>query len=316
MRLLIIGGAGYIGSVLCHQALDRSCQVTCVDSLEYDQGHTQAHMLGNYRYKFIRSDALDTAAYRPDLSRADAVINLAAIVGAPACEMQVERSRSINSAFVKDLVKALSPKQYLIYPNTNSGYGTVPEGVCTEDTPLSPVSLYGWTKLEGEEYALDHPLSTVYRLATVFGVSPRMRLDLLVNTLAWEAYFNKEVRVFDGDARRNYIHVADVAKVMIDGLTNAQMQQQRYNLGNDSINMTKMQLAQAVAQAYGAQVVKGAGSDPDKRDYLVSSQKLLNRMPLRLTSLAAGLDELRTWFHMLPQDRAARLAVWNQMRNF
>lgn len=316
MNITVLGGAGYIGSVLCQQALDRRCRVTCVDNLMYDQGHTQAHLLGNPNYHFIRADVRDIAAYRPALATSQAVINLAAVVGAPVCDMRSVDAREVNDLFVGNLVKVLSPNQYLIFPNTNSGYGTVPDGLCTEETPTNPVSLYGQTKTEGEKRALDHQRSTVYRLATVFGLSPRMRLDLLVNTLAWKAIWEKKLDVFDGGLRRNFIHVRDVATVFIDGLGNEQMQHQVYNLGNDSINMTKLKLAQRIGEAFGAEVVESSGSDPDKRDYLVSSQKLTNRMALRLTSLDSGLDELRKWFGTLPTDRAIRKSIWETMRNF
>lgn len=301
MNILVIGGAGYIGSTLCQQALSRSCWVTSVDNLIYSQGHTQSHLLTNSRYRFIKADVRDISSYKNELNHADAVIHLAAIVGAPACSKHPDLAQTVNSDSVRSVVKELSKQQYFVYPNTNSGYGTVPNITCTEETPLNPISLYGRTKLEGEKIALEHPASTIFRLATVFGVSPRMRLDLLVNTLAYVGYYQKEIKIFDGDLRRNFVYVGDVARAMINCLSLPKFQQEVFNFGNDDINMTKTQLAEVIASVVGAKVLEGSGVDPDRRDYVVSSKKFTDAIDFDFTTLRRGLSELVEWFRMLPK---------------
>lgn len=301
MRLLILGGAGYIGSVLTLKALMSGYKVTIVDNLTYDQGHTQAHLYGVDGCNWRVCDVRDIAFYSDSIAWADAVVHLAAIVGAPACDKHRNLAKSVNADSVGAVIRAMSKHQRFFLPNTNSGYGTVPDGVCTEETPLKPVSWYGQTKQAAEDIALtEHPGATILRLATVFGVSPRMRLDLLVNSFVREAHYNREIKLYDGHRRRNFVHVGDVAsailRVLLDNRTCANV----YNFGHDGSNMTKAALAVKVVDKIGGTVSVFDGSDPDERDYEVSSAKLAKLGITASRPVDSGIDEVGVWLKTLP----------------
>lgn len=316
MNMLITGGAGYIGTSLARLAARSGATVTVVDNLMYHQGHDAYHGDGIFHsggsIRFMRRDVRDVPSYRHVIDWADVVVHLAAIVGAPACAKSPTMANEVNHRSVADVVAALSG-QVFILPNTNSGYGTVIDGVCTEETPLKPISLYGVTKQAAEEIARTYPRSVVLRLATVFGLSPRMRLDLLVNQFAYLAHFNKSIDVHGGGMRRNFVSVGDVCRLIMYASSSRRLLGQVYNVGNDGINMTKLEMARLIAHFFGADVREVPGTDPDARDYLVSSQKLKQAGFQCLTSVEEELLALRNWMEMLPADEDTRWDVIKRM---
>jgi len=241
MKILVTGAAGYLGSTLVPKLVELGHDVSAVDNMTYDNCITKCDLGVHVNCLDVTETSIQ---YIDLLHNADAVIHLAAIVGMPACKKNPALARAVNLDSVKYIVDNLRNDQILIFPNTNSGYGAVGEGLCTEETPLNAVSLYGQLKDEAEQVVLSHPNSTVFRLATVFGPSPRMRLDLLVNQLVYDALFLPKLSLFDGDKRRNYVHVKDVRDAFIFALDNLRavtigqfgmlpdMQQQVYDLGS------------------------------------------------------------------------------------
>jgi nucleoside-diphosphate-sugar epimerase len=226
----------------------------------------------------VRGDARDTRVLDELVSKHDVLIPLAASVGAPLCKEDPIAAKTTNQDAVIDLVKRTSKSQIVIYPTTNSGYGVgLKDQFCTEETPLSPISLYGVTKCEAEKAALDHGNGVTFRLATVFGMSPRMRIDLLVNDFTWRAVTDRAVVIFEGHFKRNYIHLRDVVKGFLHGIDNFdRMKGQAYNLGLSSANLSKLELCSKIREHVPNFVFLEApiGEDPDKRDYIVSNAKL------------------------------------------
>lgn len=292
MRLLITGGAGYLGSVLVRKALDLGHRVDVVDNLCFGQGPTQLGVVSHPKYSFHVGDVRKRGSWARLVIKADVVIPLAALVGAPLCEQHQTAAEEVNCGAIVALMSSLSKTQRVIFPNTNSGYGTVPSGICTEETPLAPISVYGRTKLAAEQAVLGHENSVVLRLATVFGVSPRMRLDLLVNQLVRQAILKGVIEIFDPTLRRNFVHINDVADCFLACAESLGHLRGVYNLGLDSANMDKASLAKLVARATGAGIKVGRGHDPDRRDYLVSSEKLATAGFTARVDLTHGIREL------------------------
>jgi len=204
LRILVTGGAGYLGSVLCERLLDAGHHVTVLDSLLYQQ-NSLFHLCANARFEFVHGDARDNSVVGGLAKDADALIPLAAIVGAPACDRDPLLARSVNLEAIRLLNRVRSSGQLIVYPTTNSGYGTKTGDVfCTEETPLEPISLYGQTKTQAEQELLQSPNVVTLRLATVFGMSPRMRLDLLVNHFVYAAATDGYLVIFEKDFKRNY----------------------------------------------------------------------------------------------------------------
>ncbi len=311
-KVLVTGAAGYIGSVLCERLLDAGHQVVGVDNLMYGQT-SLFHLAANPGFQFVQADVMVMDTMRPLYAKADVIIPLAAIVGAAAVDRIPHIAHDTHVMAIRAMVNCLSSEQVVIYPNTNSGYGIGGEDVCTEETPMLPISQYGSQKLEGEEVVMEHPKAISLRLATVFGVSPRMRFDLLVNNFCYMAYYNRTLVIYEGHARRNYVHVRDVAKAMehcIQYHRVSSMAGQVYNLGNDAQNLTKIGLAQRVAteayQEFGieVQVIEApVGTDPDKRDYIVSSEKLAKADFRASFPLEVGIQEVFRLCSMLPRPR-------------
>ncbi len=280
--VLVTGCAGYIGCVLTERLLDAGCRVIGVDNLAYRQEKALLHLLAHRRFTFYKADVREESKVNMLAWSADAVIPLAAIVGAPACDKNPERARYVNYEVIHGLVKSLSPRQRVLYPNTNSGYGaTDGTSECTEESPLRPVSLYGETKCMAEDTVLSHPNGVAFRLATVFGVSPRMRMDLLVNDFAEKLSRIKSKRygvleIYEPHFNRNYVGVEDVADAFLFMI--GRPTRGVFNLGLPTANMTKLQLAHRVCDVLGMSrtaVVEGEGKDPDQRNYLVSNDKIL-----------------------------------------
>jgi nucleoside-diphosphate-sugar epimerase len=295
-RVLVTGGLGYIGSILCEQLLAAGYRVTALDNVMYGQEQGLYHLCANDRFDFIRGDVRDEAVMRPAVAAADVVVHLAAVVGMPACQRDPALATGVNLESVRLLDRLRSPNQLVIYPNTNSGYGaTSGKAFCTEDSPLDPISLYGRTKCEAERVLLNRPNTVALRLATVFGMSPRMRLDLLVNHFVYAAVTDGYIVLFEKDFKRNFVHVRDVADCMRYAIEHPKgMAGRPFNLGLDEANISKEELALKVQQAVPRFYLHFApiGQDPDKRNYIVSNQRLRDAGFVARRTLEGGIREL------------------------
>jgi len=309
-HVLITGGAGYIGSILTEHLLRRGDKVTAVDTLMYGD-HCLFQFCENPNYEFVRGDARDERIMKDLVPRADVIIPLAAIVGAPACAADPYLAKTINFDSVMLANRLRSVSQLVIYPNTNSGYGTkTGEAFCTEDSPLEPISVYGRTKVDAEMALLGSENSITFRLATVFGASSRMRVDLLVNHFTYAAVTDRYIVIFEKDFKRNYIHVRDVADCFIYAIENsAKMRGRPYNLGLDDANLSKEQLALKVKDHIPDFYIHFApiGEDPDKRDYVVSNQRLREAGFEARRGLDAGIKELIKAYKTLGRRRFANI---------
>jgi len=301
-NVLITGGAGYLGSILCEHLLASGHRVIAVDNVAYGQ-HSLFHLCANPAFDFVRGDARDERLMKDLVKRADVIVPLAAVVGAGACDRDPALATSLNYEAVAMLNRLRSPSQLMVYPTTNSGYGTKSgETFCTEDTPLDPISLYGRTKVDAERNVLDTPNSISLRLATVFGMSPRMRLDLLVNHFVYAAVTDGYIIIFEKQFKRNYVHVRDVADCFLHCLANPDRMVGRvFNLGLDEANLSKEELALEVKKALPNFFIHFSelGSDPDKRNYIVSNQRLREAGFVAHRSVPSGIAELVKGYRML-----------------
>lgn len=301
-RVLITGGAGYLGSILCEHLLAHNFQVTVLDNLKYGQA-ALFHLCANPNFEFVIGDSRDETVVQRLVKEADIIIPLAAIVGAPACDRDPWLAESVNLEAIRLINRLRSPQQLLVYPNTNSGYGASTGDVfCTEDTPLEPISLYGRTKVQAELELLNSQNVITLRLATVFGMSPRMRLDLLVNHFVYAAVTDGFLVIFEGDFKRNFIHVRDVADCFIHCIQNSdRMVGRAYNAGLDAANLSKADLAHKVKEYVPNFYIHFAelGSDPDKRNYIVSNQRLREAGFEARRSLDEGIKELLKGYKLL-----------------
>jgi nucleoside-diphosphate-sugar epimerase len=276
-NILVTGGAGYLGSIMVPALLAAGHKVTVVDNFMFKQV-SLAHCCSDPNFSIVRGDVRDMALMKRLLVGADVVIPLAALVGAPLCKADPFGAESINLRAQIDLMKALSPSQRVLMPITNSGYGIGESGkFCTEETPMRPLSLYGIHKVEVEKAVLDHGNSISFRLATVFGMAPRPRLDLLVNDFVYRAVYDRFVVLFESHFKRNFIHVRDVTGAFMHGLANFEsMKNLPYNVGLSSANLSKWELCEVIKKHLPDFVFVDApmGEDPDKRDYIVSNERL------------------------------------------
>ncbi len=303
-RVLVTGGLGYLGSVLCEHLLDAGFGVKAVDNLMYGVGQQGLfHLCARKNFDFVKGDVRDEATMKAAVKDADVIIHLAAIVGASACDRDPDLTTSVNLESVKLMNRLRSRNQRVIYPNTNSGYGaTEGSSFCTEDSPLKPISLYGKTKVEAEQHLLQSENVITLRLATVFGMAPRMRLDLLVNHFVYTALTEGYIVIFEKDFKRNYVHIRDVADCMIHCIKKGdKMVGKAYNVGLDSANLSKEELALKVKEYVSKFYIHfGAiGEDPDKRNYVVSSQRLREAGFEAKRSLDDGILELLKGYRMM-----------------
>lgn len=276
-RVLVTGAAGYLGSILVPALLDKGYEVIGLDTFARNDGSLNA-VASNLGFEPVRGDTRDVELVKGLVAKSDVIIPLAALVGAPICKQDPLNAQTINQDAIVDIVGMLSKDQRIIYPTTNSGYGIGKAGeFCTEETPLNPISLYGVTKVEAEKAVLGHDSGLSFRLATVFGMAPRMRVDLLVNDFTYRAVTDRAVVIFEGHFKRNYIHVRDVSKAFMHGLDNfAVMRGNAYNVGLSDANLSKLELCQRIQKHVPEFTYMEApiGEDPDKRDYIVSNDKL------------------------------------------
>jgi nucleoside-diphosphate-sugar epimerase len=299
-KVLITGGAGYIGSILTELLLSKGYEVTIVDNLTYRQTPL-LHLCYNENFKIIVRDVTDFDFLSSIISHFDIIIPLAAIVGAPACDINKELATKINFGQIKCIVDNISKKQKLIMPNTNSQYGSS-DTIITEDSPFKPLSHYAITKCDAENYILKSGNGICLRLATVFGSSPRMRTDLLVNDFVYRAMTDSYLVLFESHFKRNYIHVKDVSETFLFCIENYdKMNNDVFNVGLSNANLSKLELANTLLNYFQELVVieNEFSKDKDKRNYIVSNNKLESYGWKPKYGIEYGINELIKSYHMI-----------------
>ncbi len=308
--MLLTGGAGYIGSVLCKVLLEKGFYVTVLDNFMYRQNSLLDCCMHEH-FEIVRGDCRDERIISELLQSQDIIIPLAALVGAPICSTDQIAARTTNIEAVRLLCKLSSPSQFILFPVTNSGYGIGEKSkFCTEDSPLRPISLYGETKVIAEKLVLDRGNAIALRLATVFGVSPRMRLDLLVNDFVYRAVRDKAVVIFEGKFKRNYIHVRDVALAFTHCIEKfSGMKDKSYNVGLEDANLSKIELCLLIQKHIPnfTYVEAPIMEDPDKRDYMVSNARILATGYIPEWSLDRGVKELIKCFTIIKRGNFANV---------
>jgi len=300
--ILVTGGAGYLGSVLVPELLAAGHRVTVLDNFMYRQ-NSLAQLCANANFDVVDGDARLEDTIRPLVAKADCVIPLAALVGAPLCAQDPIGATTTNRDAISVLCGMLSNAQRVIMPITNSGYGVGEKGkFCTEESPLRPVSLYGRNKVEAEKIVLERENAISLRLATVFGMAPRMRIDLLVNDFVYRAVTDRFVVLFEAHFKRNYIHIRDVARAFLHAIDNfEEMKGGPYNVGLSDANLSKFELCERIKLQVPSFVFLEAsiGEDPDKRDYIVSNSKIERTGFEPAFSLDDGIRELIKGYRMI-----------------
>lgn len=292
MKVLVTGGAGYTGSLLVPLLLEAGHEVSVVDSLLFNQISLLPYF-ANDKFSFTKGDIRDKDTMKSLVDDADMIIHLVAIVGEPACRVNPGLAREVNADASK-LLNDLRGKKPLIYASTGSNYGKV-EGICTEETPTKPLSLYAETKLEAERIFQKSGNAILYRFATGFGLSPRLRLDLLVNDFCYQAITGGNLIVYQKNVRRTFIHVRDMARALLHAVENFDaMKDNIYNVGHESLNHTKKDLVEKIQEYYPKLYVHYAeiGNDPDQRDYEVSYEKMRGTGFETVVTLSAGIKEM------------------------
>lgn len=305
-NILVTGGAGYLGSVLVPELLKLGHRVTVLDTFMFGQ-NSLLECCAYTNFDVIRGDAREEAVLKPLLQKAVYIISLAALVGAPLCGRDKIGTLTTNRDAIISLTKLASKEQRIIYPCTNSGYGIGQKDTyCTEETPLKPISLYGIAKVEAEKALLDRGNSISLRLATVFGMAPRMRIDLLVNDFTYRAVKDRFVVIFEGHFKRNYIHIRDVARAFIHSIDNFDaMKNEPYNVGLSDANLSKLELCAKIKEQVSDFVYLEApiGEDPDKRDYIVSNKKIEKMGFKPVYSLEMGIKELIKGYRIITNSK-------------
>ena len=305
LNILVTGGAGYIGSILVPLLLAEGHTVTALDNFMYQQT-SLLDCCCHPNLAIVRGDVRDHHLLATLVTKADAVLPLACLTGAPICARDPDTARAVNYDAVRAIATLLSPAQRLIFPSTNSGYGIGQTDIhCDEDTPLRPITLYGRLKVELEAFLLDTGNCVTFRFATLFGVSPRMRLDLLVNDFVHRAVTDRFVVLFEPHFKRNYLHVRDGARAFLHALTNYETMKGRpYNIGLSDANLSKWELCQTIQKHVPDFyfVAAEVGEDPDKRNYIVSNARVEGTGYKPLIDLDAGIDELLKAYQIIRRD--------------
>lgn len=294
-RILVTGGAGYIGSVFVPQLLGKGYQVTVLDNFMYKQ-NSLLDVCYHPNLEIIVGDVRDEEFFKNQVETHEIIIPLAAIVGAPACNKDKPLATEINQKQIENIARWVSKDQMVLYPVTNSGYGIGQDGIhCTEETPLNPISHYGRTKVSGEKALLNNGNAVTFRLATVFGTAPRMRMDLLVNDFVYRAFNDRFIVLFESHFKRNYIHIRDISAVFFHAIDNYDsMKSESYNVGLSNANLSKLELCEKIKyhlsdfHIFKSDIAK----DPDKRDYIVSNDKIEKTGWKPKFSIDDGIKEL------------------------
>lgn len=297
MKILITGGAGYIGTTLTELLLQQGFTVRVLDSLKFNQWNTLIPFFRHHNYEFIRGDIRDVTAVKEALKGIDAIVHLAAIVGFPACQQSPDEAKQVNlhATVVLNTLRSTIP---MVYASTGSVYGKV-EDMCHEDTTPAPLTLYGETKFAGEDDTMFHGNAIAYRFATAFGLSPRMRLDLMPNDFTYQLVADRTLTVYQPHARRTFIHVQDMARAILHGLQCFDgMTGQVYNVGDNRLNCTKGQLVELIQRFTPDTQVwhNGNGTDPDMRDYEVNYTRIKNTGFTCEWTLERGIAEMARAF--------------------
>lgn len=292
-EILITGGAGYIGTSLIPELLEKNYNVTVYDSLTY-AGDILIPFFKYPNFSFIKGDILENQKLKSALKGKDIIIHLAALVGYAACEKNHNMTQLVNCDATDNLVKMLTPEQLLLFGSTGSNYGKVTNGICTEETPLNPTSLYAETKTYAEQKAMSHNNTIAYRFATAFGSSPRLRLDLLINELTYLAVTQGYIMVYQPEFMRTFIHVRDLVNSFIFGIENSdKMTGEVYNVGSDKLNFSKRDVCEIIKEKTGCIVhYNDFDNDKDHRDYVVSYDKINTLGFDTSLTLEEGIDEL------------------------
>lgn len=293
MKILVTGGAGYIGSVLVPMLLDRGHTVAVLDNLMYGGGGLLSCFLRK-NFTFFEGNVLDETLVKRLVEKADIIIHLAAIVGYPACKKDEKLARDVNLSGTQTISKYLRPEQVVIYASTGSNYGSVVGQMCAEETPLNPLTVYGVTKTQAEKHLLNNNTTIAFRYATAFGSSPRMRLDLMINDFVFQAIHNKSLVVYEKTFKRTFIHVYDIARSFLFALEHLQqMKNNVYNVGSETMNFTKEEVVNLIKVRTGCYVhFAEFAKDEDQRNYEVSYEKIRKLGYNTTIGINEGIEEL------------------------
>jgi len=305
MKILVTGGAGYVGTTLIPKLLKKNYEVTVLDSLLFNNGDKIIPFIKDKNFTFIKGDIRNYKLVNELTKDKDVIIHLAALVGYPICREKGEHeSYEINTLATKNIVENLKNEQYLLFGSTGSNYGEVLD-ICTEETPLNPLSIYGRTKTEAEKIVMSRENSTAFRFATAFGVSPRLRLDLLVNDLTYKALTQKYAIIYESHFLRTFIHVDDLTDSFLFAIDNVkEMKNNVYNVGSNSMNYTKKQVCELIKEQIPDVYFHYAdiGEDADKRNYQVSYEKINELGFKTLIKIEDGIKELIKSFTLIQND--------------
>lgn len=301
-NILVTGGAGYLGSTMVPDLLQLGHKITVLDSFMYKQASLN-HVCHHPNFSVLKGDIRIESVMAPLIKKADVVIPLAALVGAPMCSQDPVGATTVNHDAIMLMLKLLSKQQMVLMPTTNSAYGTGDKNnFCTEESPLNPISIYAKEKVAIEKELMQRENAISFRLATVFGMSPRMRIDLLVNDFTYRAVYDRFVILFESSFKRNYVHVRDVSRVFQHAIENFdKMKGQIYNVGLSDANVSKRELCEHIQKQIPDFVFLDApvGKDPDQRNYIVSNAKIEGTGFKPMHSLDAGIGDLIKGYTMI-----------------